>query len=708
MSIRDDENNPMNPWAANKLWDGMRQIHTQNEPFGQGVATWRLHMGLGNILGKSQLPPPDYVLSRLTDNPAQLAARRQDQKYAQQMKNWDQVAQIDQEFANIAPFNKQYGPMIDQFKKLYQEPTVQNTQSLSTTTTHPSAFSGTDPVPTDNPFDRKPLPAKKPKYVVDITPKPSQSLAEMGAGLVGEQHADDSGYSSIQQGEWGDPSARKSARGYGIDDCVRIPGMHDPSVAHTSWSIPRNGLFTDQIMKRAQAARFNQYAALDGAYGQSEPETISDATPDPGSNDYLHDNAGPQYQTNQKTDDQEKRTFVFNYALKPNGLYPKLPWKIFQSELPALYALTVGTTDRKQPEAIELHPALKAIPSKDIQYHDLFHDVVDPETRKQVDDLGYEVVPPGYEGPLANNQITLPQYEALLREEGTKHNWGALDAVQMKAENMYRSAKKTVNTVQKKAEDIYQTVNDQFEMDVEKKDRMKKAWEENRKIDYDNLGYHPDGAQDTHLRNAKDAWIRGHKNTINITARRYGIPPEVLAGIAFSEVGGDPDWIDNVAYPVRKVVHGFLEPETIKNFPDWMDKIKKTPLETSAGDVSIQIRRVAEVEGLDAYDPKIQAEILDRLQKSKAYNLDVSARHVRDFFVKMYPDHQGGDWNEEQVKRMGYYYNKGPHDTIKNPKKTAADLDTEFIGGGKTSYGRDLWRKIPYMKKLLDPGLLRE
>ncbi|MEO5370832.1 MAG: hypothetical protein H7833_12255 [Magnetococcus sp. DMHC-1] len=674
MSIRDDENNPMNPWAANKLWDGMRQIHTQNEPFGQGVATWRLHMGLGNILGKSQLPPPDYVLSRLTDNPAQLAARRQDQKYAQQMKNWDQVAQIDQEFANIAPFNKQYGPMIDQFKKLYQEPTVQNTQSLSTTTTtHPSAFSGTDPVPTDNPFDRKPLPAKKPKYVVDITPKPSQSLAEMGAGLVGEQHADDSGYSSIQQGEWDDPSTRKPARGYGIDDCVRIPGMHDPSVAHTSWSIPRNGLFTDQIMKRAQAARFNQYAALDGAYGQNEPETISDAMPEQGLHDDSPSQLGP------KSAGQERNTPVFNFTFDPD-----------QESNNSMPGKTNQKTDDQARRTFAFSPVLKQ--------NVLF--VNDSEAKKQVDSLGYEVVSPRYVGPLSGNQITLSEYMELIREEGIKHNWGTMDAVLMKAENVYRPAKDAVNTAYGKAENMLKSI-------VNRDNRKDGGIDGMQNTQKGSEDYYKRMA-DTHLRQAKDAWIKDHKTTINITARRHGIPPEVLAGIAFSEVGGDPDWFDDAAYPVRKAVHNVLSPETINGLPEKLKKYLKHPAETSLGNVSIQMKRVAEDKGLNVNDPEIQKNILNMIQKSEAHNLDAVARHVSIFFNEMYQNHQGSEWNEEQVKRIGYFYNKGKNKTIINRQATAADLDNEFIGGGKTSYGRDLWRKIPYMKKLLNTGLLNE
>jgi hypothetical protein len=49
----------------------------------------------------------------------------------------------------------------------------------------------------------------------------------------------------------------------------------------------------------------------------------------------------------------------------------------------------------------------------------------------------------------------------------------------------------------------------------------------------------------------KDQWVSGYRHTFIAAAARYDIPPELVAGVAYNEVGGDPSWIDQPAYWIR-------------------------------------------------------------------------------------------------------------------------------------------------------------
>lgn len=75
----------------------------------------------------------------------------------------------------------------------------------------------------------------------------------------------------------------------------------------------------------------------------------------------------------------------------------------------------------------------------------------------------------------------------------------------------------------------------------------------------------------------KDQWVRGYRAAIIAAANRWDIPPALLAGVAYNEVGGDPAWADGAAFELRKVIAN-----------------GKPADRTSFGDVSIQLRRAAQ------------------------------------------------------------------------------------------------------------------
>ncbi len=100
------------------------------------------------------------------------------------------------------------------------------------------------------------------------------------------------------------------------------------------------------------------------------------------------------------------------------------------------------------------------------------------------------------------------------------------------------------------------------------------------------------GGGRAYIQKFKDAWVRHNKQLIVNESKKYQLPPELLAGVCWIEVGGDPSFIDRVAFEIRSFDW---------SGPPWTDKqaITNHPNKTSFGAVSIQIRAAAETLGLN-------------------------------------------------------------------------------------------------------------
>lgn len=182
------------------------------------------------------------------------------------------------------------------------------------------------------------------------------------------------------------------------------------------------------------------------------------------------------------------------------------------------------------------------------------------------------------------------------------------------------------------------------------------------------------------LKRYKNAWVHAHADTIIQQARVNGISPILLAGVCWIEVGGDPDWIDAIAYPVRTFDHSadpLLEPLTITRKPEL----------TSMGDVSIQLRRAAEAAGLDfnTLDAKQKDELVSCLSDEDV-NIAFVARHLAQL-KKI--DKQCFTENES-LRILGARYNRGPH------------LSLEQIRAN-TSYGDLIVKKKAELEALIKP-----
>ncbi|HEU0051672.1 MAG TPA: hypothetical protein VFQ39_00800 [Longimicrobium sp.] len=162
------------------------------------------------------------------------------------------------------------------------------------------------------------------------------------------------------------------------------------------------------------------------------------------------------------------------------------------------------------------------------------------------------------------------------------------------------------------------------------------------------------GGGDKFLWAFKDVWVSYNRNLIKKYAYANNIPPELLAGIAHIEVGGDPTEIDIVAFSVRTFDW---------SGPKWVDDhltITKPPAETSFGPVSMQLRTAARTLGKDP-DKMTPAQLLSlglALQRD-TYNLQLAAKHLRDLAEYDFPGTDTRRLSDEQIVVIGSRYNRG-------------------------------------------------
>lgn len=173
--------------------------------------------------------------------------------------------------------------------------------------------------------------------------------------------------------------------------------------------------------------------------------------------------------------------------------------------------------------------------------------------------------------------------------------------------------------------------------------------------------------EENNVHDFKEQWIHGYRRIIQAAAAEYDLPMILVAGIAYNEVGGDPLWLDNLAYGVRKFDHAgdpLLEPLTVT----------KDPQLTSFGNVSIQVRRAAEALRLDPEKMSNQQEsmIVDSLQDPKQ-NLFIAAKHLADLRDVDFEGKGAATMTEDDILITATRYNRGPDLSLEEIRKNTSN-----------------------------------
>lgn len=141
-------------------------------------------------------------------------------------------------------------------------------------------------------------------------------------------------------------------------------------------------------------------------------------------------------------------------------------------------------------------------------------------------------------------------------------------------------------------------------------------------------------------------YISANSALIKAAAQDAGLPPEMVAGIAWQEVMGDPAVMDDLAYEGRKVL-----------------PFSEDPDKTSMGPMSIQVRRAAEVLG---YDPQhltdIQRDQVVGALKDPAKNIFIASEYLAQLKAESgFADVPPEQMTRAQMQELAARYNGGPY-----------------------------------------------
>jgi hypothetical protein len=141
-------------------------------------------------------------------------------------------------------------------------------------------------------------------------------------------------------------------------------------------------------------------------------------------------------------------------------------------------------------------------------------------------------------------------------------------------------------------------------------------------------------------------YVSANKELIKAAAQDAGLPPEMVAGIAWQEVEGDPGWLDDAAYGARRNVPGLEDAD-----------------QTSMGPIAIQVRRAAEVLGYDPHSlTDMQRDVIVEATKDPAQNIFIASEYLAQLkaesdFAEVPPDQM----TRAQMEELAARYNGGPY-----------------------------------------------
>jgi hypothetical protein len=154
-------------------------------------------------------------------------------------------------------------------------------------------------------------------------------------------------------------------------------------------------------------------------------------------------------------------------------------------------------------------------------------------------------------------------------------------------------------------------------------------------------------------------WIRDNRELILAAAAENGLPPDMVAGIAWKEVGGKPYVLDDVTDAIRHGAQQWWSPLTPGSLPG---PLAGDPDNTSYGPMAVQVRRAAEVLGYDPHHLTDQqrGEITSAL-KDPGQNLFIAARYLANLKAESgFADVPADRMTPEQYQELAARYNGGP------------------------------------------------
>ncbi|MFB7468102.1 hypothetical protein ACFCZ1_32215 [Streptomyces sp. NPDC056224] len=164
----------------------------------------------------------------------------------------------------------------------------------------------------------------------------------------------------------------------------------------------------------------------------------------------------------------------------------------------------------------------------------------------------------------------------------------------------------------------------------------------------------PDGDKE------KAAWISQKKEILRAAAQHAGLPEELVAGIAWKEIAGQPGIVDDGIDTIRQWADTPLSPLTPENL---FSRAGGTPDETSFGPIAIQLRRGAEVLGYDpAHLTDDQRALVEESLQDPRQNAFIAAGFLAQIKAEAgYGDVPADQLTDAQMREIAARYNGGPY-----------------------------------------------
>lgn len=177
----------------------------------------------------------------------------------------------------------------------------------------------------------------------------------------------------------------------------------------------------------------------------------------------------------------------------------------------------------------------------------------------------------------------------------------------------------------------------------------------------------------------KDAYVQYNRTKIINHADAKGIPPDLLGGIAWIEVGGKPESYKIYTFETRRMMSPF--------------HVSKHPLKTSFGSVAMQLGVAINTLGLDPETLTVRDQLeLSNCLLEDDFNLNLVATHLQNLILFDYPDCATMYLTDEQYLMAGVRYNRGTERKLKDFIKARTDNPT---------YPSDEYKLISYGLRLL-------
>ncbi|MDR1423114.1 MAG: hypothetical protein LBI92_00680 [Azoarcus sp.] len=158
-----------------------------------------------------------------------------------------------------------------------------------------------------------------------------------------------------------------------------------------------------------------------------------------------------------------------------------------------------------------------------------------------------------------------------------------------------------------------------------------------------------------YIQTFKNTWVVHNRHYILENAAKNQIRQELLAGVCWVEVGGDPNIADWGAFSARVFNQSLGSPLNGKNAWKIGELLTKPPENTSFGSVSMQVRTAADTVGRSFDDYSDQLRLAAILQVD-VNNIEIVARHLRQLAEH---DKFSPPYTKEQARIMATRYNRG-------------------------------------------------